>query len=220
MEAEGRTRDHRAAGKGGRPREELGIAPRGSAIIYLVRHADAGDKAAWPGVDLHRPLSPQGEREAAGLVFRLDDLPIDRILSSPALRCEQTVRPLADRRRLAIEHSSLLEIGADVVELSTRIDVADRTVLCTHGEVIAELLPTLVADGAVVTEPLVWPKGATWILHRTAGGPYRGRFLPALAWPVAWGLHDWDGRGSAPLVPRGRRRRRHRATRRRAEDDK
>ena len=183
---------------------------RRSAIVYLVRHADAGDKAAWPGVDLRRPLSPQGEREAAGLVLRLDDLPIDRILSSPALRCEQTVRSLAARRRLPIEHSSLLQIGADAAELVACIDVADRTVLCTHGEVMADLLSTLVADGAVVTEPLVWPKGATWILHRTAGGPYRMRFLPALAWPVTWGLHDRDGRGPSPLSSRSSPERRGR----------
>lgn len=183
---------------------------RRSAIVYLVRHADAGDKAAWPGIDQRRPLSPQGEREAAGLVIRLDDLPIDRILASPTVRCDQTVRPLADRRRLAVEHTSLLEVGADAAELAGCIDVADGTVFCTHGEVIAELLPRLVAAGAVVTEPLVWPKGATWILHRTAGGPYRMRFLPALAWPVAWSLHDVDGQGSSPRSLHERRRRRQR----------
>ncbi|HEX6256488.1 MAG TPA: histidine phosphatase family protein [Euzebyales bacterium] len=188
---------------------------RPSAMVYLVRHAHASDKATWHDVDLHRPLSPQGEREAAGLVIRLDDLPIDRVLSSPALRCEQTVRPVAQRRRLAIEHSGMLGVGADAAKIAAFIgDAADRAVLCTHGEVLADLFPILLAGGLVVAEPLVWPKGATWILHRTGTGPFRARFLPPLAWPTAWGLAEDDlGLVAGPRSASLRRRRRQTAGR-------
>ena len=68
---------------------------------YLVRHAHAGDKRAWLGPDAVRPLSTPGRREAHGLLTRLRDHPITRILSSPAVRCLQTVEPLARRRGLA-----------------------------------------------------------------------------------------------------------------------
>lgn len=156
-------------------------------MVYLVRHADAGDKSAWRSPDGDRPLSPHGWREAAGLVVRLEDFPIDRILTSPALRCEQTVRPIAARSRLPVEACDLLRIGADAAALAAFVHsrACDRAVLCTHGELFADLFPILIADGAVVTDPLLWPKGATWILHRTVDGPLRARFLPPLAWPAA-----------------------------------
>ena len=155
-------------------------------MVYLVRHADAGDKLAWRGVDGDRPLTTDGWREAAGLVVRLEDFPIDRVLSSPALRCKQTVCPVAARNRLLVEDCDLLRIGADAAALAAFIHsrAVDRAVLCTHGELIADLIPVLIAEGAVVTDPLLWPKGATWILHRTVGAPLRARFLPPLAWPV------------------------------------
>ena len=156
------------------------------AMVYLLRHADAGDKLAWRGADGDRPLSDQGRREAAGLVVRLEDFPIDRILSSPALRCTQTVDPVAARNRLPIEESDLLRIGADVAALADciRARAFGHTVLCTHGELLADLLRMLVADGGVMAGALAWPKGSTWILQQTDDGRLRGRFLPPLAWPV------------------------------------
>jgi phosphohistidine phosphatase SixA len=59
-------------------------------VWLLVRHADAGDKFRWDGPDLLRPLSPTGRSQATGLVERLQDYPIERILSSPAVCCQQT----------------------------------------------------------------------------------------------------------------------------------
>lgn len=183
-------------------------------MVYLVRHADAGDKAAWRDVDLRRPLSPQGLREAAGLVIRLDDFPIDRILSSSALRCAQTMGPIARQRRLAVEHSDLLEVDADAARLAAFVGSAacDKAVLCTHGEVLEKLFPILITRGATVTDPLVWPKGATWILHRSGDGPLRGTFLPALAWPVVWSQQSADFWGPPLPSPGTSERRRRRRT--------
>jgi broad specificity phosphatase PhoE len=62
---------------------------------YLVRHAPAGDKRAWTGPDLMRPLSGAGHREAHGLLVQLRPCPIARIVSSPTVRCVETVEPLA-----------------------------------------------------------------------------------------------------------------------------
>jgi broad specificity phosphatase PhoE len=72
-------------------------------MLLVVRHADAGDKRGWKGPDLLRPLSAAGRRQADGLVVRLEDYPIERILCSPSLRCVQTVQPLAGDRFLEIE---------------------------------------------------------------------------------------------------------------------
>jgi phosphohistidine phosphatase SixA len=87
---------------------------------YLVRHAHAGDKRAWQSPDSLRPLSAAGRQEAHGLLTRLRDHPISRILSSPAVRCQQTVRPLAERRDLRVETADALGLDADSTGLVAR----------------------------------------------------------------------------------------------------
>ena len=151
-------------------------------MLLLVRHAHAGQKHGWPGPDNLRPLSAAGEAEAAGLLVRLEDYPIGRIFSSPAVRCQETVRPLAGDRLLPVELLPAVGVAADpaeVLRLLGNLQVQDA-VVCTHGEVIGEVLLQLVMDGLAVDHPLTWPKGSTWLLEG-AGGRFRfGRYLPAL----------------------------------------
>jgi broad specificity phosphatase PhoE len=152
-------------------------------MLLVVRHADAGDKRGWKGPDLLRPLSAAGQRQAEGLVVRLEDYPIERVLCSPSLRCVQTVRPLAADRFLGIEPLAALGVEASPAEvLGVFWDPALRNaVLCTHGETIGGLLGRLAADGLTATDPLDWPKGSTWLLQRT--GDHRqvlGRLLAPL----------------------------------------
>jgi phosphohistidine phosphatase SixA len=52
-------------------------------MLLVVRHADAGDKRTWKGPDSLRPLSPTGHHQAEGLIVRLEDYPVERILCSP-----------------------------------------------------------------------------------------------------------------------------------------
>jgi phosphohistidine phosphatase SixA len=152
-------------------------------MLLLVRHAHAGTKRDFAGPDGLRPLSPEGWAQAEGLVVRLEDYPVERIVSSPTLRCHQTVQPLARARRLPIERSSALRVESPITDVlglvgdSTLRDAA----LCTHGEVIDRLFAQLGANGLVTGDPLRWPKGATWVLQRLAGGLVRARYLPPLA---------------------------------------
>jgi phosphohistidine phosphatase SixA len=153
-------------------------------MLLVVRHADAGDKRSWKGPDGLRPLSPHGRRQAEGLVIRLQDYPVERILSSPTLRCQQTVQPLARDRFLQIEPLAALGVdaGPDQVRAVFRDRELRNAVLCTHGETIGRLLAELVAaEGLVVQDPLDWPKGSTWLLQRTDRRQVRGRLLAPLA---------------------------------------
>ena len=113
-------------------------------MIYLLRHAHAGNKKRWSGPDDRRPLSVTGRREAAGLVTLLHDRPIATILSSPALRCEQTVRPLAERRGLPVGLDGRLDVDADLDDAAKllRPDLGD-VLLCSHGELIGQLIGLL-----------------------------------------------------------------------------
>ena len=147
-----------------------------------MRHADAGVKGSWDGPDALRPLSPMGRRQAEGLVVRLEDYPVDRILCSPTARCHQTVQPLAGDRLLRIERIAALGVDASPADvLGLVLDPQLRNaVLCTHGEIIGRLLSQLAADGLVTAAPLQWPKGSTWLLQRTAPPQVRARYLAPL----------------------------------------
>jgi phosphohistidine phosphatase SixA len=151
-------------------------------MLLLVRHADAGTKSTWTGPDELRPLSPSGHLQAEGLVVRLEDYPVERILCSPTLRCSQTVQPLARDRLLRIETIPALGVGAGPAALLGLLwDLELRnSVLCTHGEGIGLLLTRLIADALVADDPLDWPKGSTWLLERLSRGRVRGRYLAPL----------------------------------------
>jgi 8-oxo-dGTP diphosphatase len=151
-------------------------------MLLVVRHADAGDKRTWGGPDVLRPLSPTGHRQAEGLVVRLEDYPVERILCSPTLRCQQTVEPLARDRMLRIESVPALGVNTTPAQLLTLFwDLELRnSVLCTHGEGIGLLLTRLIADALLVEDPLDWPKGSTWLLQRTDQRQVRGRLLAPL----------------------------------------
>ena len=152
-------------------------------MIYLVRHAHAGKKAQWPGADLARPLSAQGRMEALGLIDRLGGRPLGRVVSSPAERCLQTVQPLAGRLGRPVEASEALGVegtGAGVLELLERPSL-DRAVLCTHGELIGQVIEELQRAGIELSAPPRWPKGSTWILELDDGHAWKGTYLEPLA---------------------------------------
>lgn len=146
---------------------------------YLVRHAHAGDKRAWAGPDILRPLSGPGRREAHGLLTQLRDYPVTKVLSSPAVRCLQTVEPLATRRGLPVEVMEVLGVDgntAGLVDLLSDPAVAEA-VVCSHGELIGEALTRLVRDRVGNRDELVWPKGSTWVLEVVHGQVTHHRYL-------------------------------------------
>jgi 8-oxo-dGTP diphosphatase len=147
----------------------------------LVRHAEAGDERDWTGPDAARPLSTEGWEQAVALVDLLAGLRIERLLTSPALRCRQTLEPLAAAIGLDPQPLDELAVDADVHRLAAILEEprTDQAVLCTHGEVLQELFGQLRA-GAMLqgqAEP-PWEKGSAWVLERLGDG-FRGRYLAA-----------------------------------------
>ena len=152
-------------------------------MIYLVRHAHAGDKHAWQGPDGHRPLSAPGIAEAHGLLSRLAPFAIGTIVSSPALRCQQSVAVLAEQRGLPVTLDDRLGVHADLAATVALLFSAPPDagiVLCTHGEVIERLLGALRAGGAPVSPDATWPKGSTWVLATDGATITAADYLPPL----------------------------------------
>jgi len=151
------------------------------SVAYVVRHAKAGDRAEWTGDDRMRPLSKPGQRQAEALAEMLEREPIDKILSSGYLRCMQTVEPLGTRRELPVEAVKELEEGAggeSVLRLMQKFHGAN-VVLCTHGDVVEELLERLIAQGVVQRARANMEKGSTWVLEEKDGKVTGAKYLPA-----------------------------------------
>ncbi|MFM7745935.1 MAG: SixA phosphatase family protein, partial [Actinomycetota bacterium] len=81
--------------------------------IYLVRHAKAGSRAAWGDDDVLRPLIDEGREQARLIASRLAPLHPPRLVSSPFLRCRQTLEPLAEMTSLTVESVDALHEGVD-----------------------------------------------------------------------------------------------------------
>ncbi len=134
--------------------------------VHLVRHAKAGSRRNWSGDDRLRPLSKPGHRQAAGLVDLLAGAGITRIVSSPFTRCVQSVDPLAGALGIAVDVSDALVEGAPVAEAAALLDKLARedAVLCSHGDVIGDLLMHL-ADHGVRLDDFRLEKGSVWRLE-------------------------------------------------------
>ena len=147
-------------------------------MIFLIRHAHAGARAAWPGTDGDRPLSAQGEREAGRIATLLDGRSITRILSSPRQRCLATVAPLADARGLAVECDRRLDEEAVPGDARAFLWApVPGTVLCTHGPVIADLLAALAVAGVPLSGGRATGRGSVWELATAGGRIVSGRYL-------------------------------------------
>lgn len=152
------------------------------ASLYLVRHAKAGDRGDWQGDDRQRPLSKPGRRQAEALVGVFEKLPVDRILSSPYVRCVQTVEPLARARGLHIDTTDALAEGAGAEPVFEFLQkFPDQGVLlCTHGDLVQEVLERLGADGILRRRDAVeMAKGSTWVIEHANGKVAAARYLEA-----------------------------------------
>jgi len=146
--------------------------------IYVVRHAKAGSRLDWRGGDDDRPISVKGHRQAARLHAHLGVATVRHIVSSPSLRCVQTMRPMAQALSVPIEERDGLREEVDAATpLALVTGLAGPSVVCTHGNIMQDLV-----FAASLVRPLTgsygWKKGSTWILERDAGRPVGARYVP------------------------------------------
>jgi 8-oxo-dGTP diphosphatase len=148
--------------------------------VLLIRHAHAGTRRDWLGDDKLRPLTQKGYRQAVTLVRRLEGWAPDRILSSPYVRCVQTVQPLADDLGLKVEEASELAEGSGSAALSLVRGLADhRVALCTHGDVIPDVLVALADEDRLDLGPAPHQaKGSTWVLESRRGRFVKATYIP------------------------------------------
>jgi len=148
--------------------------------IHIVRHGAAGNRSEWEGDDRDRPLTIAGEAQAADIADQASALQLERILSSPFLRCVQTVQPLADRMGLPVEKLEALAEGPDPGALARLVrDLGGtRALLCSHGDVIPMVLEHLQEQGVRFLSDIEYRKGSTWVVGHDGTSYTEGLYLP------------------------------------------
>jgi 8-oxo-dGTP diphosphatase len=150
-----------------------------SEIVYLVRHAKAGERTKWNGDDRDRPLSNKGWRQAEAIAERLATKGATELYSSPYLRCVETLEPLAARLGTSVhtdERLAEMEPFEDVVELLAEVE--HGAVMCTHGDIIPAVIQALHRRGMEVQTPPDWRKATVWVLRRKGERITKGKVWP------------------------------------------
>ena len=149
-------------------------------VVHVVRHAKAKNRAEWTEPDELRPLTKRGRRQAAVLADRLRDAEPARLVSSPYLRCVQTLDELARAVDLPIETTDLLAEGTDgasALDLVLSLSRSESVVCCTHGDVLFDLMREVTTSGVALDGPLDAPVASTWALDVVDGHVVDARFV-------------------------------------------
>lgn len=151
--------------------------------IYLVRHGKARKRSAWAGADDLRPLAAKGEAQAHGIQAALESVLLGAIYSSPAVRCRQTLEPLAADRTLRVETDPRLAAGAGVEGALELLDYqldhqkGAPIVICASRHLIIELLLELGVGGDDPAS-LRCQKGGAWVIDRKGAELVDAEYLP------------------------------------------
>ncbi len=113
-------------------------------VLLVVRHGKAMQRKDWTGPDVKRRLTSRGRKQAEDLVGLLEAFGVERLVSSAATRCVQTLEPYAKAHRLAIEPQDLLteeegtahpkRVAKYMRQLASSIDAP--TAICGHRPVL------------------------------------------------------------------------------------
>lgn len=154
--------------------------------LYAVRHGNAGVRAKWKGPDKKRPLTKKGEQQALLIADLLARHPVTEVCSSPAVRCVETVRPLAAKLDVAVSTSKKLKETTSIDAIHEYLTTLGpgAVVLSTHKDWIGPLIKSLDDRGVPVRGARRWPKSSIWIFDLVDGkveaGYYAGRGITAV----------------------------------------
>jgi 8-oxo-dGTP diphosphatase len=151
--------------------------PGTESTSYLVRHAKAGSRERWTEPDRHRPLTDAGRVQATALI-ELIGKGVRAVLSSPYIRCMETVTPLAAALALQVEAEDRLAEGAGPEWAMSRLAAVPGSVLCTHGDVMAEMVQFLADQRVPMKGGMQWAKAGTWAVEVVRGRIVAARYLP------------------------------------------
>ncbi|MFN8026509.1 MAG: phosphoglycerate mutase family protein [Acidimicrobiia bacterium] len=145
----------------------------------MVRHAKAGDRHGFDGPDHLRPLSKNGRRQADALASVLATAGVTKLVSSPYVRCMQTLRPAAKLLGTEVAPNDALAEGAGKRQalrlIAAHLDAP--VALCSHGDVLGDILQHYLDQGVDLQGDRV-EKASIWVLHVNDGDVRAATYLP------------------------------------------
>ena len=137
---------------------DFAARPPQTVPLILLRHAKALPKAGWTREDADRPLDDSGRYAAKALADLLACFaPRFRLLSSPAVRCTETLRPLSQLTGDPVREEPSLYIHSKPVTgaadpgtvnaalVRAAIASGEPTVICAHRENMPALREAVLA---------------------------------------------------------------------------
>ena len=175
--------------------------------LYLVRHTKAGSRATWKGRDEDRPLSSTGRKQAERLGKWLAKQDVTQTLSSPYVRCMQTLEPTAKRLGMKVEPVDVLaEHGPIPPVLELLEALPDNTALCTHGDILMGTIGALILRRSGTVGRAGLPQGHH-LGDRAPQGPLGGSPRAAAALIAEFAALRRRAPREAPATRRSRARR-------------
>jgi phosphohistidine phosphatase SixA len=120
-------------------------------------------------------------KQAEDLITTFANYDIAAVYSSPYLRCMQTVEPMARAHRLKVQTEAGLAEGRGL-EAAYRFfndPKLDQVVLCTHADIVFELIEDLTKLRVLPAFREDYDKGSTWVVDVKGGVPVKARYIPA-----------------------------------------
>lgn len=163
--------------------------------VVIARHARATKRSAWKKSEASRPLTPEGQEQAAALSPVLSAFGVSSVVSSPWARCERTVRPYAKKAGLAVSLEPALTEASHkkrpqpVHELiGERLDGGRGVVVCTHRPVlptvlraVGEVTPMRLAGALPTSNPYLRP-GQALVVHMAHRPVHAPRAVSVETW--------------------------------------
>ncbi|HEY5397425.1 MAG TPA: NUDIX hydrolase, partial [Trebonia sp.] len=166
--------------------------PAQTVPVILLRHAKSVAKSSWKRADDRRPLDDAGRADAKALAELLACFgPRARLITSPATRCVDTLRPLAELSGAQLREEPSLHIHTQssrtvpgdsppsiAALLAEAVAAGEPTIFCAHRENIPVLQAAALAALGLETFPEL-PKdwddplltSGFWVLNLTLPPP-------------------------------------------------
>jgi 8-oxo-dGTP pyrophosphatase MutT (NUDIX family)/phosphohistidine phosphatase SixA len=144
--------------------------------LVMLRHAKAVKRDEWNGDDGDRPLDTTGQRQAKLIPLNLMPYAMREIHSSDAIRCLETVAPIARALQIQIKVSGELseygyarekDLAHEYIQALVLRNVP--TVVCSHNPILPKLVKKLIGKRNFKELDGKLNPGDAWVLHHRDG---------------------------------------------------
>lgn len=141
-------------------------------VLVLLRHTKALDRKEWGGDDGDRPLIQFGQLQSKRLLSTLQVYAIEEIHTSVAVRCYESVTPLA--RGLGLDLIFAEDLSEYVYAkqpekafkyIDKLLKLNSNVIACSHNPILPEIVTKIVEKSGAETTNTKLEPGDSWVIH-------------------------------------------------------